>query len=98
MELRFAEVAVLSALADGKGHTRSDTASKAAQLYGSVKFDKMLALNEVQGLISRRFIRVDAANLFLTYEGHSALLNALPVIENLRAVIGNSRYAMTVRR
>jgi hypothetical protein len=91
MELSFNEIAVLAAANVPK--TREALARDAARLYPSTKFDATLALAEIRGLEARRFLqKTQGPTLEITGSGWAALMQAQPVIENLRAALAGVHY------
>ncbi len=91
MELSFSELAVLSAA--GTPKSRSDLARDAAQLYRSTKYDSALALVDIRLLEERRFLaKTKVGTLELTREGHAAVVEALPIIDNLGAAVRGVGY------
>jgi hypothetical protein len=91
MELSFAELAVLASA--GSPKDRATLARDAAQLYPSTKFDATLALHEISVLVARRFLRLRSdQRLEITREGWAAMMDGLPVLENLRTALVNAKH------
>jgi hypothetical protein len=92
MELSFAELAVLAA-AGSTPRSTQDLAKAGAALYQSTKYDATLALVDIRTLIERRFlVKNKTGTVELTREGWAAVIQALPVIENLRAAVAGVGY------
>lgn len=102
MDLSFAEVCVLAAAARAP-ITRRDLAARAAEMYQSTKYDAALALVDIKTCEERRFVKPASTGLgygpllTLTYEGWSALIQSLPVLENVRAAVAGARYNPVIR-
>jgi hypothetical protein len=91
MELSFGELMVLASA--GQPKDRSRLAYDANLLAQSTKFDAALALADIKTLEERRFLAKDKTmRLEITREGYGALLQAIPVVENLRAALGMVQY------
>lgn len=91
MQLSLNEVLVLSATG-GRSKPRRSLAEDAARLAQSTKFDERVALTEIKTLEERRFLRSKNDNVELTREGWAALMEAMPVIESLRAAMGGASF------
>lgn len=79
------ELVVLVSL-ENKYKSKDDIAYYAAKLYAAPKFDRFVALKTVDSLAAQGLLgtRVDR-KYFLSPSGHAALLEAIPVLEVIRA-------------
>lgn len=91
MQLSLNEVLVLSATG-GRSKLRRVLAVDAAQLAQSTKFDERVALTEIKTLEERRFLQSKNDNVALTRDGWNALMEAMPVIERLRAAMSGASF------
>lgn len=94
MQLSLNEVVILACFNMRQSLPRDQLAWLASGLLPSTKFDSAVALAEIKTLEDRRFIRqsTDRRSLELTPQGHAAVLEAIPVIENLRAALAGTSY------
>lgn len=92
MELSFGELVVLASVRGPMD--RNTLALYAARLYQSTKYDQALALAEIKNLEVRGFLktRLGDMRVEITRDGWAATLQAIPVMEQLRAALGSVSY------
>jgi hypothetical protein len=99
MDINLNELVVLSLFsASNPEQAPADVAYGAVRLCPQPSFDAAVALQTVKHLVVRRLLReTKEKKVALTWEGHSACLQALPVLEQLRANIAGVSYRIGVR-
>lgn len=64
----------------------ADLGHRAALMVPQPSFDATIATENIKSLVQRRLLREERdKTVTLTYEGWTAVINALPVLERLRA-------------